>query len=81
MARPYRQATGGKIALVLAAGNAPNLIPGDFLYKLFVERQVVIVKMNPVNEYVGPIFEDAYAPLIEAGYIEIVYGGVDVAQY
>jgi len=81
MARPYKEAQAGKIALVLAAGNAPNLIPGDFLYKLFIERQVVIVKMNPVNEYLGPILEDAYAPLISAGYMEIVYGGVDVAQY
>ncbi|MEO1287027.1 MAG: aldehyde dehydrogenase family protein [Chloroflexota bacterium] len=81
VARPYQEKQQGKTTLVLGAGNIGTLIPGDFLYKLFIERQVVVVKMNPVNEYLGPLLEEGYAPLIDAGYLRIVYGGVDVAQY
>jgi hypothetical protein len=43
--------------------------------------QVVICKMNPVNEYLGPIFEDIFAPLIRDGYVRFVYGGGDVGRY
>ena len=32
----------------------------DSLSKLFVEDKVVVLKMNPVNEYIGPIIEDVF---------------------
>lgn len=70
----------GKVALILGAGNVANLLPGDFLHKLFVERQVVIFKLNPVNEYLGPLLEEGFAPLVEADYLRFVYGGVAEAQ-
>ncbi len=31
--------------------------------------------MNPVNEYLGPIFERLFAELISAGFVRIIYGG------
>jgi acyl-CoA reductase-like NAD-dependent aldehyde dehydrogenase len=37
--------------------------------------------MNPVNAYLGPVFEQAFAPLIEEGLLQLVYGGSDVGSY
>jgi acyl-CoA reductase-like NAD-dependent aldehyde dehydrogenase len=65
----------------LGAGNAAVLVPGDFLHKLFVEGQVVALKMNPVNEYLGPILEDGFAALIKAGYLQVLYGGAEEGSY
>lgn len=44
----------GKVALVLGAGNQTAVAALDILHKLIAENAVVICKMNPVNEYVGP---------------------------
>jgi acyl-CoA reductase-like NAD-dependent aldehyde dehydrogenase len=65
----------GKVALVLAAGNVASIGPMDVLHKLFVENQVCVVKMHPVNEYLGPFLERSFAPFIEFGCLRIVYGG------
>lgn len=64
----------GRVALVLGAGNVASIPPTDMLHKLFVEDQVVLVKMNPVNEYLGPLLRRAFAPLVEGGYLEFAYG-------
>lgn len=80
--RIYRELTAsGAVALVLGAGNVSSIAPMDALYKLFVENAVVLLKMNPVNEYMGPILEHAFAPLCEAGWLQIVYGGADLGRY
>ena len=50
---------------MLGAGNVSSIAPTDAFSKLFQEGKVVLLKMNPVNEYLGPIFERAFAPLIE----------------
>ncbi len=71
----------GHVCLVLGAGNVSALIPQDFLCKLFVEGQVVAVKMNPVNEYLGPIFEVAFKALIDAGFLQILFGGTAEGEY
>lgn len=71
----------GSVALVLGAGNVASIGPMDALYKLFVEGQVVILKMNPVNEYLGPFIDDAFAPLRERGFMRVVYGGVAEGEY
>lgn len=82
MAKAYQpHEPAGKVALVLGAGNVSALVPGDFMYKLFVENQVVLLKMNPVNEYLGPLIAEAYAPLISRGFLRVVYGGVAQATY
>lgn len=75
------KAESGKVALVLAAGNVSVLPAGDFLHKLFTEDQVVIVKMNPINSYLGPLIERGFKALIDKGVLRIVYGGVEEAQY
>ena len=71
----------GSVAVILGAGNVASIPPTDTLHKLFVEGRVCVLKMNPVNEYVGPLLERAFAPLIERGYLEIAYGGGDVGKY
>ncbi len=71
----------GTLALVLGAGNISAIAPLDMFYKLFAEDQVVLIKMNPVNAYVGPFLEQAFKPLIEDGFCQIVYGGAELGRY
>ena len=71
----------GKVALVLGAGNIASIPLLDVLYKLYADGEVVILKMNPVNAYLRPIFERAFAPLVADGYLRFVYGGGDVGAY
>jgi acyl-CoA reductase-like NAD-dependent aldehyde dehydrogenase len=82
--RIYREANGageGAVSLVLGAGNVSSIPPMDALYKLFVENEVVVLKMNPVNAAVGPHLARAFKPLIDPGFLAIVYGGADVGGY
>lgn len=71
----------GRVALVLGAGNQSSIPMTDALHKLFVEHQVVLIKMNPVNEYLGPVFRRIFQPLVDAGFVEVVYGGAEVGSY
>lgn len=71
----------GAVALVLGAGNIASIPPLDMLYKLFVEGQVCILKMNPVNDYLGPIFEELFDAFVAEGYVRFAYGGVEVGKY
>lgn len=71
----------GTLALVLGAGNVSMLVPCDITSKLFLENQVVLLKMNPVNDYLGPLIEEAYRPLIERGFLKLVYGGAQEGAY
>ncbi len=77
----YRQQRQGRVALVLGAGNISSIGPMDALYKLFVEDQVVMLKLNPVNDYLGPLLEQAFQSLREAGFFEVVYGGAELGRY
>ena len=79
--RFYREGAPGAVALVLGAGNVNSIGPMDVLYKLYAEGEVCILKMNPVNEYIGPVIEDAFRSLIDEGFLAVVYGGAEVGQY
>ena len=68
-------------ALVLAAGNVASLGPRDALSKLFVEGKVVVMKANPVNDYLVPYWRRALAALLEAGVLRIVEGGTAAGQH
>jgi aldehyde dehydrogenase (NAD(P)+) len=69
-----------RVALVLGAGNIAAIAPLDVLYKLLADGAVCILKMNPVNDYLGPIFEDALAPLVEGGFLRFAYGGPEIGK-
>lgn len=67
-----------RTVLVLGAGNVSSIPATDAISKIFQEGHVVLLKMNPVNEYLGPIFQQMFARLIERGFLRIIYGGADV---
>jgi acyl-CoA reductase-like NAD-dependent aldehyde dehydrogenase len=69
------------VSLVLGAGNVASLGPRDVLTKLFAEGKVVVLKANPVNDYLVPYWEKAMAALIEKGVLRIVSGGAAVGAY
>jgi aldehyde dehydrogenase (NAD(P)+) len=71
----------GRVALVLGAGNVASIPVLDVIYKSFVEGAVCVLKMSPVNAYLGPSFELALAPLIARGFLRIVYGGSEVGEH
>ncbi len=71
----YRQTNPvGKVALVLGAGNLGSIPALDALYKLYAEGAVIIVKMNPVNDYLTPVLQQVFAPLVDGGFVRIVTG-------
>jgi acyl-CoA reductase-like NAD-dependent aldehyde dehydrogenase len=71
----------GGVSLILGAGNVSSIPPMDALGKMFIEGFVCLIKVNPVNEWVGPILERALSPLFERGYLRVVYGGGEVGKY
>ena len=82
MAGFYRQGEPeGKVALVLGAGNVASIGSLDVVYKMFVQGRVCLLKLNPVNDYLGPLIEEAFAPLVEDGFLAIAHGGGDVGIY
>ena len=82
MAGFYRQQDpDGAVSLVLGAGNVAAIVPLDILDRMINHGDVVVCKMNPVNDYLQPIFADVFAPLVRHGYLAFVSGGVDVGGY
>lgn len=72
---------GGKLALVLGAGNLSSIAPMDALCKLFVEKKVVLLKMSPVIAYLGPVITEGFRSLIVRGFFHVVYGGASEGEY
>ncbi|WP_263452127.1 aldehyde dehydrogenase family protein [Hyalangium gracile] len=73
----YRRPHEGRLCAVLGAGNVNSIPPADCLYKLFVEGTACVLKMNPVNAYLGPFLEQAFAPLARRNVFAVVYGGAE----
>lgn len=71
----------GGVALVLGAGNINSISPLDVVYRLYACGHVVLLKMNPVNAYLGPILEEIFEPFVQAGFIRFAYGGADIGTY
>ena len=72
--------TGG-IGLVLGAGNVSSIPLLDTLYELLAFNRVVLLKLNPTQDPLLPVFSKAFAPLIDLGLLRIVTGGGDVGTY
>ena len=72
---------GGGVGLVLGAGNITSIPPLDVLYELLAHNRVTLLKLNPVTDPLLPVFERAFAPLINDGLLRIVVGGADEGQY
>lgn len=69
------------VAVILGAGNVASIAPLDLIHKLFVEGHVAILKFSPVNSYIGPHIEHAFAELADAGFVRFAYGGADVGEH
>ena len=70
----------GRVCAVLGAGNVSAIPVLDLLYAMFVLGDVVALKLNPISEAYGPVFERIFAPLVQDGYVRFVYGGGDVGE-
>jgi acyl-CoA reductase-like NAD-dependent aldehyde dehydrogenase len=78
----YRQPDhDGRVVLVLGAGNIAAIPPMDVITKMFNEGKVVLLKMNPVNAYLGPYIEEAFAAAIRQNFLAVVYGGAEEGRY
>ena len=71
----------GNTVLVLGAGNIASIPAMDVVTKLFNEGSVCLLKMNPVNAYIGPFIEEAFAKAIARGLLAVAYGGVEEGAY
>ncbi|HXN06395.1 MAG TPA: aldehyde dehydrogenase family protein, partial [Nitrospiria bacterium] len=81
MASFYREKDPrGEVALVLGAGNLNCIAPYDALYRLYAQGQVVLLKMNPVNDYLMPFLTKIFEPLLSEGFLQIASGGPDVGH-
>lgn len=71
----------GEVALVLGAGNVASISACDALQQCFAYGRACLLKLSPVNDYLGPLFELAFAPLIARGCFAVAYGGPEVGAY
>jgi aldehyde dehydrogenase (NAD(P)+) len=71
----------GRVALILGAGNIDSIVSFDVITKMFNEGKVCVVKMNPVNAFLGPYLEEAFAEAIARNFLAVVYGGVEEGAY
>ena len=69
-----------RISTVLGAGNVSSIPATDSLNRIMFEGRRVILKLNPVNEYLDSIFERAFQPLINANLLRILKGGADIGE-
>jgi acyl-CoA reductase-like NAD-dependent aldehyde dehydrogenase len=83
MGRIYREGSEAPpgVTLVLGAGNVSSIGLMDALYQLFARGHVAVLKLNPVNQHLGPHLAEAFQALIREGFLRIVYGDVEVGAY
>ncbi|MCH2212136.1 MAG: aldehyde dehydrogenase family protein [Fuerstiella sp.] len=63
------------ITLVLGAGNVSSIPATDTLNRVIFDGRRVLLKLNPVNDYLEHVFRDVMRPFISAGLLRIVTGG------
>ncbi len=76
----YRGPSEGSVSAVLGGGNVASIPALDLLHQCFVEGRACVLKMSPVNAYLGRHFEWIFEPIARLGGLSIVYGGADVGK-
>ncbi|MEO7039070.1 MAG: aldehyde dehydrogenase family protein [Candidatus Elarobacter sp.] len=76
-----RRDAPGFVTLVLGAGNVASIAPLDVLTALYTHAGVVLLKLNPVNAYLEPIFRSIFASLIDDGFVRITAGDAQTGAY
>ncbi|MBW8762971.1 MAG: aldehyde dehydrogenase family protein [Microbacterium sp.] len=71
----------GGVGLVLGAGNITSIPVLDVLYELLAHNRTALLKVNPTQDALVPVYKRAFAPLIEPGLLRIVRGGPAVGAY
>lgn len=69
-----------ELTAILGAGNVSSIPATDSLNRIMFEGSRVLLKLNPVNEYLLPVFERVFAPLIRAKLLRVLKGGADVGE-
>jgi acyl-CoA reductase-like NAD-dependent aldehyde dehydrogenase len=69
------------VGLVLGAGNVTAIPFLDVLYELIACGRVALLKVNPTQDALVPVYERALAPLITAGAVRVVRGDGEVGAY
>ena len=71
----------GGVGLVLGAGNVTSIPVLDVLYELLAHNRTVLLKVNPTQDALVPVYKRAFAPLIGLGLLRIVRGGPAVGAH
>lgn len=71
----------GGTGLVLGAGNVTSIPVLDVLYELLAYNRTSLLKVNPTQDSLVPVYARAFAPLISLGLMRIVRGGPIVGEY
>lgn len=71
----------GGVGLVLGAGNVTSIPVLDVLYELLAHNRTAILKVNPTQDALVPVYKRAFAPLIGPGLLRIVRGGPAVGAH
>lgn len=53
----------------------------DILHKLLCDDDVVVVKMNPQNAFLGVYVQRSLAPFFDRGFVKITYGETEEGTY
>ena len=70
----------GGVAVVLGAGNVSGLAAADVISQVFEHGRAALLKLHPLHAPLEPILGRALEPLVAAGVLAIVTGGVEIAQ-
>lgn len=71
----------GGVGLVLGAGNITSIPVLDVLYELLAHNRTALLKVNPTQDALVPVYKRALAPLIGPGMLRITRGGPEVGAY
>lgn len=71
----------GGVGLVLGAGNITSIPVLDVLYELLAHNRTALLKVNPTQDALVPVYKRALAPLIGPGLLRITRGGPEVGTY
>ena len=71
----------GRVALILNASQSSFLPVTDVLHKLFVDGDVVALKLHSTCASLASLFEEVFRPLLDQGVVRLIYGDKDLDAY
>lgn len=69
-----------KVSAVLGAGNVSSIPALDSLNRIMFEGRRVVLKLNPVNEYLAEPFAVIFRPLIDQNLLRIIKGNASTGS-